>query len=137
MRRHARCHERRGAVPVDGYSRDVEAGQDRHDTADVVTLLAPRQAAAADQVLYLAAIELWDLIEDLGHHVGGQVVGPDVDEGSFACPTDRRTTQSHDHCISHGLNIVRSRTRLLRGALSEQDEGPEARVEKGDQAEGR
>src|SRR4029077_2080266 len=94
-------HERRGAVAVDGDARDVKAAEDRDDPPEVVTLLAAGQAAAADEVFDLGALELRQLLEHLRDDVGREVVGPDVDQGSLARAADRRAAQSGDHCISH------------------------------------
>src|SRR5665811_661806 len=77
--------------------------QDGDDPADVVALLSPRQATAADEVFDVRAVELWDHLEHLGDDVGGQVVGSHVDERSLARSTDRRTAQSNDHGFIHGL----------------------------------
>src|SRR5207248_10158195 len=49
-----RGHERRRAVAVHRHARNVDAGKDRDDAADVVALLPRRKAAAADEVFDLA-----------------------------------------------------------------------------------
>src|SRR5205823_2931177 len=94
-------HQRRRAVPVDRDARDVEPGKDGYHAADVVALLAARQAAAADQVLDLRRVELRNLVEDPVHDMGREVVGPDVDEGALPRSPYRRAAIGHDHCFGH------------------------------------
>jgi hypothetical protein len=100
---HPRCHERRRAVAIHSDAWDIEASEDRNDATDVVTLLAAGKAAAADEVFDGAAVELWNLFKHLGHDVGSKVIGPDIDEGTLASPTDRRAAQSDDHSFSHAV----------------------------------
>src|SRR3984893_12011460 len=105
MRSHAGRHQRRGAVAVDCDAWDVEPREDGNHAADVVSLLPSGKAAAADQVLDLGAVELGHLIEDFVHHVGGEVVGTDFDEGSLASPPDRGAAAGNDHSIGHARII--------------------------------
>src|SRR5205807_1880223 len=67
---------------------------------------ARRQAAAAQHVLDVALVELRNLVEDLVHHVCGEVVGADIDEGSLHGSADRRTAERRDHCFRH---VIESR----------------------------
>src|SRR5205807_5689655 len=102
-------HQRGGAVAVDGDAGNVEARQDADDPADVVALLTARQAAAANDVLDLGALQLRHLVHDLPQHVGREVVGTDVDEGALASPADGRPPVRNDDRFTHGFNSTSAR----------------------------
>jgi hypothetical protein len=72
--------QRRRAVPVHRRTGSVEARQDTDDAAKIETLLAARQAAAADQVLDVGRGDLRHLLEHPIDHLGAQVVGSNVDQ---------------------------------------------------------
>ena len=78
--RHPGGLQRRRAVAGDGGAGHVHAGEDGDVAADVEALLATGQAAAADEVLDLAAVELRYLVEDLVDDLSRQVVGTHLDQ---------------------------------------------------------
>ena len=67
----------------------IETEHDRDHPRHVVTLLAAGQAAAEHEVGDVGWVKLRDLGQGSGHHLPGQVVGPDGGEGSLERSPDR------------------------------------------------
>ena len=93
---------------------DVELGEEAHHPAHVEARLAAGQAAAEDEVLDLAAVELGDLVEHPRDHRRGEVVGPQVDERALQGAADGRPAGGDDDGFGHELaNLSRGGRRAL------------------------
>ena len=105
MKRHSAGLQGGRAVPIHGCSRDVEPGQDADHPADVEALFARGQAAAAHQVVDRRPLELRHLLQHLVGDVGGQIIGPDIDERPLVGAPNWGPAVGHDDRVSHGARF--------------------------------
>jgi len=69
--------------------------------ADVEAGLAGGLCAAHDQVVDLARVQRGHLVQRGAHHLGGEVVGSDVDQRPLHGPADRRAGGGNDDGFGH------------------------------------
>jgi hypothetical protein len=84
----------------------VHPGEHADDPAEVVALLTRGLRAAEHEVVDVGPVELRHLAQCLVDHEGGQVVPPQVAQGSLAGPADRRAGGGDDDCFGHGDSSV-------------------------------
>jgi hypothetical protein len=102
VERHPRGLQRRRAVPVDRRAwQEVVAQLDGHRAADVEAGLTTGLPAAHDQVVDLAGVQRRHLVQRRTHHLGGEVVGPHIDQRTLDCAADRRTRGRNDDGFRH------------------------------------
>jgi hypothetical protein len=90
VQRHTGRLQARGAVAGDcGTRQPVESEPDRDDACHVHALFATGEAAAEHEVVEQCRIECGYGVESGAHHCGGEVVGPELDEGALVGPPDR------------------------------------------------
>ena len=114
---HAQRLQRGGAEPAHGDGGDVvvDAGQQLRVAADVVALLAHREAAAHEDVGGLPEVDLRVALDERAERHGGEVVGPHVLQRALRGAADRRAHRVDDDGVGHGsISLVSTGRRRLR-----------------------
>src|ERR1022692_2025440 len=105
MRGHPRGLQRARAEARDRRPRDIEAGEESHNSAEVEALLTARAAAAANEIFNFIARKLRDLFQHLRHDMRAEVVWPPSDQRPFPGAPDRRTPGGDHDGVRHWCSI--------------------------------
>jgi hypothetical protein len=105
---HPQRLQRGGAEAADRHRGDVmvDAGEQLGVAADVVALLAHREAAAHQDVVGLREVDLGVALDERLQGDGGEVVGADVLERALGRAADRGADRVDDDGVGHGVGLL-------------------------------